>query len=96
MKDLKETKELIAEHRSELSDIYGIIRIGVFGSYLRGEQDDASDVDILVEFIEPIGLEVVDLVEQLERILDTRVDLVTPKGLRPALRTKVLSEVSYV
>lgn len=96
MKDLREIKELIAEHRSELTDLYGVTRIGVFGSYLHGEQDDTSDVDILVEFVEPIGLEVVDLVELLEGILGARVDLVTPKGLRPAMKDEILSEASYV
>jgi len=63
MKDLREIKELIAEHRSELIDLYGIARIGVFGSYLHGEQDDltASSSRILRKLctkspiIQPIG-----------------------------------------
>ncbi len=96
MKTLEEVIQRISEHKSELADNYGVASIGIFGSYARGEQDDESDIDILVEFRDPIGLEVVDVVESLERILEAKVDLVTPRAIRPALRDRILSEVSYV
>jgi len=60
-----------------------------------GEEYEESDVDILVEFSEPIGWEFIDLVEYLEEILGKKVHLATVRALKPQLREKILSEVVY-
>jgi hypothetical protein len=74
---------------------FHVKRLGLFGSYVRGEQTEASDVDVLVEFSAPIGWEIVDVKEHLEKVLGMRVDLVTSPALKPQYRDRVLSEVVY-
>ena len=65
----------------------------VFGSVARGESDDHSDVDLLVEFTEPVGLfAFVRLQRFLQEILEVRVDLTTPGALRESMREDVLRE----
>ncbi len=68
--------------------------IGVFGSYVRGEQKETSDVDVLVEFEEPVGLfEFMDLEEYLTGLLGVKVDLVSKKALKPHIGKHILEEV---
>lgn len=60
---------------------FGVSRIGIFGSYARRTQTDASDVDILAEFERPIGLRFVEFSEYLERVVGRRADVLTPAGV---------------
>jgi predicted nucleotidyltransferase len=70
--------------------------IGVFGSFVRGESKKGSDVDILVEFEEPIGLfEFMDLEEYLTNLLGRKVDLVSKKALKPYIG-EYIRKVVYV
>ncbi|WP_292522008.1 nucleotidyltransferase family protein [Methanoculleus sp.] len=80
-----------------LRERYRVREIGVFGSYVRNEQGTGSDLDILVELDEPIGWDVVDLKEDLERILGLPVDLVLKGGItrRPRLMRVVDAEAVY-
>ncbi len=78
-----------------LASKFHVKRIGLFGSYVRGEQTDSSDVDILVEFSAPIGWEIVDVKDRLEQLLGLRVDLVTVPALKAQYRDRVLGEVVY-
>jgi predicted nucleotidyltransferase len=68
-------------HKAELQRQYGLKRLALFGSWARGEQSRTSDVDIMVEFEGRIGWEIVDLHEELERLLGRRVDLLTKNAL---------------
>jgi len=77
MKTIEEIKRILAEQKQELHDKYHVRSIGVFGSYVRGDHTTKSDVDILVDFDEPVGWEIVDLHEYLEKVLGMKVDLVT-------------------
>jgi len=74
---IEEIKKMITNYKKELKEKYKVKEIGIFGSYARGEQQKTSDIDILVEFEEPVGWEIVDLHECLEKILGVKVDLVT-------------------
>lgn len=96
MKKIEKIKNTLALHKPELAEKFHVKEIGVFGSYVRGEQKRGSDVDILVEFSEPIGWEFVDLKEYLESILGVKVDLVTPAALKKTMKDKILAEVSLV
>ena len=98
MKTLEEIKEILRKHKKELQERFGVKEIGIFGSYVRNEQTESSDVDILVEFERPIGWEIVDLKEYLEKILGIKVDLVSKGGIvrRPLLWKYVKEEVVYV
>jgi predicted nucleotidyltransferase len=82
--------------KPELQLRYNVSRIGIFGSYVRGEQTDTSDVDILVEFSKPIGWTFVDCRDYLEEKLGKSVDLVTRNALKKSLRNQILQEVVYV
>ena len=98
MKMIEEIKEILTEHKEELRERFRVREIGVFGSYVRGEQrKKGSDVDILVEFEEPIGLfEFMDLEEYLSSLLGRKVDVVSKKALKPRIGEYILKEVVYV
>ncbi len=82
MRSREKVREILARNKGELRARFGVRRIGIFGSYARGEQTPSSDVDILVEFERPMGWEIVDLHRYLEEILGLEVDLVTVGALR--------------
>lgn len=88
-----ETK--LKETKGQLEREFNVERIGIFGSFARGEQTEDSDIDILVKFSKPVGWEFIDLKEYLENILGRRVDLVTENALKLQLRDQILSEVIY-
>ena len=71
-------------------------RLAVFGSCASGHQTPDSDVDIMVEFREPVGLLFVHLADYLEDILDAKVDLVTPDGIKPNRWPYIREELTYV
>ena len=82
--------------RSSLVSTYPINKIGVFGSYARGEQTAESDVDIVVEFNAPIGMAFIDLADELEKELKLKVDLVSRKAIREKMWAFIEKEVIYV
>lgn len=71
-------------------------KIGLFGSYAKGEQSETSDVDILIDLQEPLGWAFFDLKEFLESQLDRPVDLVTRNALKKQLKDKILSQTKFV
>ena len=80
--------------RPGLIQQYKVREIGVFGSYIRGEQSADSDIDLLVEFDEEADLfDLVGLSLYLEEILQRKVDIVPKRALRAELRETVLKEV---
>jgi predicted nucleotidyltransferase len=83
--------------KSEVAREYSVKTIGVFGSVARDEQTERSDIDLLVEFSQPVGFVTFMRLEQfLSDRLGKKVDLVTPDALKPVIRQDVLSEVIYV
>lgn len=89
--------ELIREHATELHNDYRVAKLGIFGSFARGEATENSDVDILVEFIEPVDIfHFMRLQQYLSEILGRQVDLVTPDALKPLSKDKVLKEALYL
>jgi len=94
MKEGGEIMRILREHKAALREKYGVREIGLFGSYVRGEQRRRSDVDILVEFdVVPGLLKFLELEEYLSRLLGVRVDLVRKASIRQELRERILSEV---
>jgi uncharacterized protein len=93
---LSEAKTRLTAKRQYFFERYPLVEMGVFGSLARQEAGKESDIDILVEFSEPVGFEIVDLVEELEALLESRVDLVSKKGLRPRLLNAILEDIQYV
>ena len=93
MKSFNEIKEILNSHKEELKRKYKIKEMKVFGSYVRNEQREKSDVDILVDFYEiPDLLKFIEIERYLERILGVKVDLVRGAVLRPELRDEILNE----
>ena len=93
MKSLEEIKRILEEHKEEICKRYGVVILGIFGSYARGEHKKNSDIDILVEIERPIGLKFFELWEELEKLLNCEVDLVREKLLREEIKSDVFKEV---
>ena len=73
---------------------YHVRRLGIFGSYVRGEQKSSSDLDILVEFLQPPSLiQFVTLERELGELLGVRVDLVMKSALKPVIGRHILQEL---
>ncbi len=97
MRSLREIRKILAEHREELKKKFKVKEIGVFGSFVRGEQRKRSDIDLLVEFDEPPSLfEFMDLEDYLSNLLGLKVDLVTSDALKPRIGERILREVVYL
>lgn len=96
-KTLNDIKTIISEHRDILEKKYKVKEIGIFGSYLRGENKRGSDVDMLVEFDEvPDFFKFINLENYLKYILKRKVDLVRREAVRKELEEYILNEVSYL
>ena len=87
--------ETLRKHGREIRERYGVRRIGVFGSFVRGDQKEESDIDVLVEFDEPTFDNFMNLSFYLEELFGRKVDLVTTKGLSPYIRPIVEKEVIW-
>lgn len=87
--------DILKSHEIEIKKKFGVKRIGLFGSFARGEQKDTSDVDILVEFEEPTFDNFMNLAFFLEDLLSRRVELVTPDSLSPYIAPFVKKEVVW-
>lgn len=96
MKNLNEIKKLLELYKPVLKAKYHIKNIGLFGSIVRGDVNPDSDVDILVEFEKPIGLDFVSLADELEEILGVKVDLVTPNAIKPRMLEYIRQDLIYV
>jgi len=97
MKTFEEIKELIQKHKEEFRKQYGLKEIGIFGSYVRGEQGTGSDLDLLIELEKPIGfVKFMRLERALSELLEIQVEMVTKKALKPHIGKRILQEVRYV
>ena len=96
MKKLNEIKKVLGKHKKELEQKYKVKEIGIFGSYVRGEQNKNSDLDVLVTLRQPIGLEFVDMAEYLEDILRIKVHLVSSGAIKPNRRRYIRKDLIYV
>ena len=74
--------QLLNEKRLYLASEFGVRRIGLFGSYAKGQATEASDIDLVVEFERPIGFRFFDLVDYLESLLGRKVDVLTQAGVQ--------------
>ncbi len=96
MKSSFEIENRLKELKPILNRKFFVDKIGYFGSYSRNEQQEDSDIDIIVSFIKPLGWEFFDLQEFLENELKLKVDLVSEKALKKQLRQIILNSVKYV
>lgn len=89
--------EILKKNENSIKKKYGVKKIGVFGSFARGEGKEGSDVDILVDFKN--GCKTFDNYMELkfflEDLFSRSIDLVTMEALRPQLKDDILQEVVY-
>lgn len=94
------TREDIKRLLLENTDIlrrYKVNKLGIFGSYATGKARKRSDVDLLVDFEETIDLfEFIHLIDEIQAILKTKVDLATPDAIKPYIKDKVMNEVEWI
>jgi uncharacterized protein len=86
----------IRDHGEEIRVQFGVARLGVFGSRVRGEAKEDSDLDVLVEFARPTFRNYMGLKRFLEHLIGVPVDLVSAAALKPLLKEHILREVRYV
>ncbi len=97
-KELKRIVTTLNTNFIPLQSKYSIKELSIIGSYARGEQTETSDLDIMVDFKEPIGWEVVDLRDDLEELLGHKIDLILKAGIiqRKRLYKGILEDAVYV
>jgi predicted nucleotidyltransferase len=83
MKDLKEITAILNDHKDELERKFKVKALRIFGSYVRGDHTPNSDLDVMVDFTEPVGFGFIHLADYLEKILDLPVDLTTEDAIKP-------------
>ena len=88
--------QLLRAHRADLFARYPLLTLAVFGSVSRGDNGPESDVDIMVEFNQPVGIAFIRLAEELEAILHCKVDLVTRKGVKDRYFKYIEPDLQYV
>lgn len=97
MSELEIFIEKIKSNKDFLKNRFGVKAIGIFGSYVRGEQNSESDVDILIETDKPVSLfDLVELEDFLSELLGKKVDLVLRDELKPRISKNILKEVAYI
>ncbi len=95
MKSREDIFELLERERDSIRRL-GVNRLGLFGSFVRGEQKVDSDVDILVEMEGQSFRAYVEVLDFLEELFGRKVDLVPKEDIKPLLRNRILREVVYV
>lgn len=82
---------------TSILESHGVKKIGIFGSYVRGEEREASDVDIIVEFSERKSLfDIVGIEQELSDALGIKVDLLTEKSISPYLIDRIKKEMVVI
>jgi hypothetical protein len=93
MKTIDEIRTILHAHDSDLLNQYGISGLSVYGSVVRGEAREDSDVDILATFVQPVGLlKLIDAEYYLSDLLGSKVDLIPSDEVRPELQKQIFNE----
>lgn len=96
MSSLQEIIEKLNSHKFRLYNDHPIKSLAIFGSFSRSEQNQSSDLDILVHFSGKIGIRFIDLADELEDITGMKVDLVSRKGIKEKYLKAINSDLVYV
>ncbi len=94
LKDAEYFIKILRQHLPELREKYSVSYLGIFGSYIRGEQTKNSDLDLLVQFDKKPGLlKYIELENHLSDLLGVKVDRVMKSALKPNIGKRILNEV---
>lgn len=88
--------DTLARNKESLYSKYSIRSLAIFGSTARGDDSEESDVDIMVEFSDNIGIRFIDLADEIESLLNRHVDLVSKKAVKPKYYETIKDEIIYV
>lgn len=93
----EEILHFLTKHKTELEERFGVLKIGLFGSYARGDAREDSDVDVAVELVkENIADRYFGLLHYLEDNLHKKIDLGIESNIKPALKPYIMKEIKYV
>ncbi len=93
---LEKIMETLLKNKQYLASKYGVSSIGLFGESVTEAFHAESEIDIIVDFKKPIGLEIVDLGDELEKLLGHKVDLVSKNGIEKDYYKVFRKEIQYV
>ena len=96
MRTLQEIQSTLSNHKIHLFNDYPIKSMAIFGSYSRNDNTRLSDLDILVEFHDKIGIRFIDLADELENIVGIKVDLVSKNGIKEKYLRAIDTDLIYV
>jgi predicted nucleotidyltransferase len=96
MEGLNAIKDKLNQEKERLYKLYHIKYLAIYGSVSRGDNSLSSDIDILVAFQRPVGIEFINLAEDLEKLLQRKVDLVSENGIKPKYYEQIKNELVYV
>lgn len=88
--------QILSQQKQQLLKAYPIKTLGLFGSVVRNDFTSESDIDVIVEFTKPVGIEFIELAEDLEKLFQRKVDLISRKGLREKTFDFIKEEIQYV
>ena len=93
---LNDIKTILYQLKPELQEKYHVKTLGIFGSVARNEMNSQSDIDIIVDFDQPVGIAFIDLANYLESKMKLPFDLVSQKGIKPQYYASIEKEIIYV
>jgi predicted nucleotidyltransferase len=94
--DTSEVISKLQQIKPQLQQKYAVKTIGLFGSFATGNHTDSSDVDIILDFIHPVGVEFIDASDLLEKELNRKVDVVSLNGIKDRYLKEIEKDIVYV
>ncbi len=95
MYTLRSILHKLREHKPELQRKYPVSALGVFGSYAREEATEESDIDIAVEIIAPMGLNFIEMADEIEALFGIKTDVVPMRSIKPEYLQYVKKDIIY-
>jgi predicted nucleotidyltransferase len=96
MRNLSSIKAALKSLKPELESKFHVKSIGIFGSAVRNDFTPESDIDLIVDFDKPVGISFIDLADFIEKKMNSKIDLVSLKGIKPQYFSLIEKEIVYV
>jgi uncharacterized protein len=96
MIDRQKIAKILTDNKLRLISKYNLKSIGIFGSFTRDDYTENSDIDILIDYEKPLGIEFIDLAVELENLLNHKVDLVSRNGVKPKYFIEIQKDLIYI
>ena len=96
MYTLQHIVDILKKHKPELQKKYPVTALGVFGSYARGDANEKSDIDIAVEINGAMGLDFIEMADEIESLFGIKTDVVPKRSINPGYLPFVEKDIIYV